>query len=300
MGRRRGGAGAVGRMRSGGRGLLGGRGSTGTRAGSSMTGGRGRGAAGSKSSSSRSGSGGIAGFAKGFRKGWQQAGSPKPETPKKSRPSPTATPKGSSQPSSTRTSSSHNCVKCGGPILDDEHYYPMRGGGRLGPCCSAGLGFEGAKNFPPLAKLPHQEARDDTEGSTMVQHQDDASLQRWGRNLTTIGPAIEEMARDADKKAQLAGAIAASVQKLATQGETDLPAHPTVTAEAAAIAAELKQAQAESEAAVARLRGLAARADALGASYRRNHEVDEARLNGERGSRAREKRADVGLAEQDT
>ncbi|MEU5946329.1 hypothetical protein ABZ793_12295 [Micromonospora sp. NPDC047465] len=134
----------------------------------------------------------------------------------------------------------------------------------------------------------------------MVQHSDDASLQRWGRNLRTVSPAIEELARAADQHTRLAGAIATSVQKLATQGETDLPAHPTVTAEAAAIAAELKQAQAEHEAAAGKLRQLAARADALGASYMRQHETDEARLAGERGSRAREKRADVAHAEQDT
>jgi len=43
-----------------------------------------------------------------------------------------------------------------------------------------------------------------------------------------------------------------------------------------------------------------ARAEELGAQYGRAHEVDEARLAGERGGRAREKRADVSAAERDT
>lgn len=137
-----------------------------------------------------------------------------------------------------------------------------------------------------------------TKESTMVQHQEDASLQRWGRNLKTISPAIEDLAKAADGTSELADAIATGVSKLAQQGEDDLPAHKTLTAEAAAIAAELKTIQADNPA--ARLRSLAARAEALGITYRQQHETDEARLAGERGSRAREKRADVTNAEQDT
>lgn len=134
----------------------------------------------------------------------------------------------------------------------------------------------------------------------MVQHQDDVSLQRWGRNLTTVSPAIEELAKGADKHGEVAGAVASAVAKLASQGEDELPAAPTVVAEAQAIAAELRQVEAEQAAAAQKLRSLMGRADALGASYRRNHETDEARLAGERGGRHRERRADVGHAEQDT
>ncbi|MFG2165499.1 hypothetical protein [Micromonospora chersina] len=138
------------------------------------------------------------------------------------------------------------------------------------------------------------------ENAPMVQHQDDVSLQRWGRNLTTVSPAIEELAKQADAQGQLAGAVATAVGKLAAQGDDELPAAKTVTAEAQAIAAELKQVEAEQAAAAQKLRSLMGRADALGASYKRNHEVDEARLAGERGGRHRERRADVSQAEQDT
>lgn len=138
------------------------------------------------------------------------------------------------------------------------------------------------------------------ENRPMIQHQDDSSLQKWGRNLTTVGPALEEFAKTTDGHAEFAGQLATAVGRLASQGDDELPAAKSVTAEAAAIAAELKQVEAEAAAAAGKLRSLAGRADALGASYRRNHETDEARLAGERGGRHKEKRADVGQAEQDT
>lgn len=134
----------------------------------------------------------------------------------------------------------------------------------------------------------------------MIQHQDDASLQKWGRNLTSVSPALEELAKSTDSQGQVAGAVAAAVSRLAAQGDDELPAAKAVVAETQAIAAELKQIEAEQAAAAQRLRSLMGRADALGASYKRNHEVDEARLAGERGGRHREKRADVTAAEQDT
>jgi hypothetical protein len=135
---------------------------------------------------------------------------------------------------------------------------------------------------------------------TMVQHEDDASLQKWGRNLKTVGPAIEDLAKKDDQQVAFGAAIAASVRKLAVQGDSDLPADKTLVAEVDSIAAELRAIQAEREAQTQRLRGLAARAETLGGTYSRQHDVDEARLAGERGGRHREKRADVGTAEQDT
>lgn len=131
-----------------------------------------------------------------------------------------------------------------------------------------------------------------------VRHDDDASLQRWGRNLKTISPAIEELLQAARQQDELAEAIASGVSKLAVQGESELPADRALVAEAEAIAAELRELMTDDRA--GRLARLRARADELARSYGRLHEVDEARLAGERGGRAREKRADVAAAESDT
>lgn len=130
-----------------------------------------------------------------------------------------------------------------------------------------------------------------------VRHDDDASLQRWGRNLRTIAPALEDLAKTAEQTNRLAAAITSGVKRLAGQGEIDLPADPNLVAEAEAIAAELKAIQAEDP--THRLRALAARAEVLAGQYHQRHEVDEARLSGERGGRHKEKRADVSTAEKD-
>lgn len=133
---------------------------------------------------------------------------------------------------------------------------------------------------------------------TGIQYQDDASLHRWGRNLGTIAPAVHELAgRHGQLQAEVEQAVAV-VNQLAGQGATDVPGAKAVVAEVEAIKAELASIQGQETA--AKLKRLAERAEALGALYRSHHETDEGRLNGERGSRAQERRADVGAAEQDT
>jgi len=92
---------------------------------------------------------------------------------------------------------------------------------------------------------------------------------------------------------ELVEALAASIAKLRAQGEDELPADRGLVAEVEAIAAELREIREDDRTAMAR-------AEELGAQYGRAHEVDEARLAGERGGRAREKRADVSAAERDT
>ncbi|MEU7609570.1 hypothetical protein [Micromonospora sp. NPDC049204] len=159
-------------------------------------------------------------------------------------------------------------------------------------------GTEPVRKPSPHPKRDGGSSNTPVEENTMVQHQDDASLQKWGRNLTTVSPAIEDAAKAAAVNDELLTALASSVQKLANQGDTELPASPAIVAEAASIAAALKAIEAEEV--PRRLRELAARAEALGSMYRNDHEVDEARLAGERGGRHKEKRADVGAAELDT
>lgn len=157
----------------------------------------------------------------------------------------------------------------------------------------------GRKPSPgPAATAAKKETERKESEPMTVRHDDDASLQRWGRNLKTISPAIEELLQAARQQDELAEAIASGVSKLAVQGESELPADRALVAEAEAIAAELRELMTDDRA--GRLARLRDRADELVRSYGRLHEVDEARLAGERGGRAREKRADVAAAESDT
>lgn len=143
---------------------------------------------------------------------------------------------------------------------------------------------------------PNQKEPDMTgpTGDTGIGYSDDQSLQRWGRNLGTIEQAIAEGARlyaEAEAyKAKLASALSA----IRNQAENELPASGRVRADVEALEARARTASSADE-----LRAVAADAAALPAVYRNEHEVDEARLNGGRGGREREKRADVTIAEQD-
>jgi hypothetical protein len=134
---------------------------------------------------------------------------------------------------------------------------------------------------------------------TTPTHRDDSSLQGWGRNLGTIAPALEELGRTYTQIHDHDATASAAVQKLATQGETDLPAAKPLTAELTSLAAELKSIADEQEALNARRRRARDRAEVLPTTYRREHETDEDRLNAPRNGRAAEKRADVTSAEQD-
>lgn len=156
--------------------------------------------------------------------------------------------------------------------------------------------------MPKPRQAPRHSAGGTTEGGrtpVTIQHSDDASLQRWGRNIGSIGQALAEVA-DVDSKAHEAGkTVTAGIRKLAVQGENDQPASKRLVAELDHIARSSQRIDDEIEALIAQRRALAAQAEALPARYRTDHETDEARLQGERGGRQREKRADVTAAEQD-
>ena len=108
------------------------------------------------------------------------------------------------------------------------------------------------------------------------------SLQRWGRNLRGVEPAVEQVRK------QHAGVVA----------NDDAVARAIETMAALAVAA--RKIHAEEEALQTRRRNLAARAGAVPTMYAREHETDEDRLNQPRNSRRAERQADVTTAEKDT
>lgn len=153
-------------------------------------------------------------------------------------------------------------------------------------------------NRPPSpAHRPAHTRKDPDMG---IARNPDASLQRWGRDLASISPALDELAEGTGRTAETISGAAEAVKALAELGDSELPADRGLVAEAQAIYADLARIAAAQEALQAQLRQLSTRGDALAASYKRQHETDEARLSGERGGVAREKRADVSAAEQDT
>lgn len=132
-----------------------------------------------------------------------------------------------------------------------------------------------------------------------ISHNDDLSLQAWGRNLRHVGPALEELARQADNHVETGKVATASLKKMATVSDSELPASKLLVAEVEALASESAKLDAEAEEIAKRRRTLIARGEALYITYQREHETDEDRLNNPRTSRAAERRADVGRAEQD-
>lgn len=133
-----------------------------------------------------------------------------------------------------------------------------------------------------------------------IQHNDDASLQRWGRNLKTIEPALQEVAEEHRKAHESTVAAAEAVTKIANQAQSDLPVSKSLAAEADALAASLRSLAADEEALERRRAALIGRAASLPGAYGREHETDEDRLTAPRNSTAAEKRADVTAAQQDT
>ncbi|TDC25054.1 hypothetical protein E1211_31285 [Micromonospora sp. 15K316] len=129
---------------------------------------------------------------------------------------------------------------------------------------------------------------------------EDMSLQRWGRTLREITPSIDEVTTDLSPIVERAGVLAAAVKQLATYSENDLPVLKSLTAEVETVATDLDAIKAEAEAVLTRYRAVSARAQELHGMYQRAQFADEDRLNGVRGSRAAEKRADVSSAERDT
>jgi hypothetical protein len=147
-----------------------------------------------------------------------------------------------------------------------------------------------------------------TQGAKVTQpHADDSglafspdqSLQRFGRNTQRLGPAFQELSKRSTEDATSWSTVANTTRKMAEQAETDLPTSPQLVAHMQGIAARASEA-AELYARAAELAAsVTADAESTHNLYQREHETDEERLNGGRGGRAREKRADVGYAEQD-
>jgi hypothetical protein len=133
-----------------------------------------------------------------------------------------------------------------------------------------------------------------------IDYSPDSSLQRWGRNLKTVAPALTEQANGMRSRKVEMEAVAGAMRKLSEQGDTDLPADKDVVAEMQRLTRVMEEAAREQAELEAKVRRYAAVAETLGNQYQRQHKMDEDRLNGTRGGRAREKRADVGNAEQDT
>lgn len=133
-----------------------------------------------------------------------------------------------------------------------------------------------------------------------IEHREDTSLQAWGRNLKTIEPALTEVAGKHKAAHEETMATAEAVTRIAAQAQSDLPVSKSLAAEAESLAAGLRAVAADEEALASRRADLIGRAAALPATYQREHETDEDRLNAPRNSAAAEKRADVQTAQQDT
>lgn len=130
--------------------------------------------------------------------------------------------------------------------------------------------------------------------SDTLQHSDDQSFQRWGRNLTGAEAAAAEVAaayREAEARAEQ---FRAKFGAIKSQGETDMPASPRLRADVEDVHAQAQRAASADE-----WSGVSQNAATLPTVYRQEHETDEDRLNTPRTSRAAERRADVSTAEQD-
>lgn len=152
---------------------------------------------------------------------------------------------------------------------------------------------------PPTTTPPHHSGSGGPGMSDNVRHNEDASLQGFGRNvLPKIGPAIRDISVSLQRLEDEAAACVQAVSNIANQAENDLPTSGGLSSEIGVISAKLKALLSESRA--AKLRRIADEADALPQRYRRDHETDEDRLDAPRKSRRHERRADVQSAEQDT
>lgn len=125
----------------------------------------------------------------------------------------------------------------------------------------------------------------------------DASLFRWGAILGKVPEIIDDSARRTGEVVDAVQTIAGGLANLAAQGASELPADVGLAAEAEAVAAEYQAAGQELEAALNRLRSAQADSEALHSRFQKDHEMDLARLNGERAPRHVEARADVASAE---
>lgn len=128
----------------------------------------------------------------------------------------------------------------------------------------------------------------------MVQYSADASLQRWGANFKGVDEAAAHVARKYAEAEEEARKFQGAFGKIATQGETELPASNRLVAEVQSVHNMAQRAHSADE-----WRRVAADAATLHTTYKRDHDADESRLYAPRKSRAAEKRADLGAAEQD-
>ncbi|WBB94153.1 hypothetical protein [Verrucosispora sp. WMMC514] len=221
------------------------------------------------------------------------------------------------------------CTRCGGPILKGETALSRKPGQLVCPGCFLSPGAypaewktsapaperragqqaapqrpDGRQSHRPGQRTnrpPSREAQ--REGNTSMGIRvgtDDMSLQKWGIVLSDIAPACDEAASELGRQIEAMDALTAGVKQLASYGENDLPAIKPLVAEVEAIAAEQAAIRAEADALVTRQRRLAARAEVLPGMFNRGHYLDKDRMDGVRGSRRAEKRADVAAAERDT
>jgi hypothetical protein len=123
------------------------------------------------------------------------------------------------------------------------------------------------------------------------------SLFNWGTKvLPDIPKVIADAAARLKKEEENVRKIIGALNQVASIGEDELPASAVVTSAIRDIEATLNRLP-EVSAGVARA---ADAAEALYPLYQREHETDQARFDGERGSHAQEKQADVAAGEQDT
>lgn len=135
-----------------------------------------------------------------------------------------------------------------------------------------------------------------SRGREQVKTQGAPSLQAWGRCLPTVTAALAEKQQEFRRMEAELGVLAQAVSRLRTQGEDELPASPKLVSLLTDVEASLARLPVISEL----LGRMAGYAEALPSIYRSEHAGDEDRLDGTRGGRDREKRADVTVAEQDT
>ncbi len=131
-------------------------------------------------------------------------------------------------------------------------------------------------------------------GDSTLQFKSDQSLQRAGRNLGGTEGAAEEVQRAFAAAEQAKDQFVQTFRQMVEQMENDMPSAPRLRGELQAVLARAHSATTADE-----WRAVVADAATLKAVYEREHEMDEERLNGGRGGRNRERRADVSVASQD-
>ncbi len=131
-------------------------------------------------------------------------------------------------------------------------------------------------------------------GDSTLQFKSDQSLQRAGANLGAAEDAAGEVQRAFASAEAAAYQYVQTFKQMTDQMEHEMPASPRLKAEMQDLLSRANRARTADE-----WRAVMASAATLQGLYRREHETDEDRLNGGRGGRDRERRADVTVASQD-